>query len=90
MIHRVRRPDTVRVITGDTAIQHEARLRKCQHTDAAAFVRELFASRNRSHTTVQGVPEKPCDVSPEEAREWIELFDIDDEEPFDGHDAMTR
>jgi predicted RNA-binding protein with PIN domain len=91
MIHRAPRPDTVRVVTSDTAIRHEAGLRRCLHTYAVAFVHELFATEDQPHRPTQASPEKPRNVSPEEAKEWMELFGIDDDDqPFDGHDAMTR
>lgn len=83
-------PVEVRVVTGDTAIQREARLRKCQSTDAVGFVCELFPSDNEPQRSGPTPSEKPHEVTDDEAREWLDLFGIDDDEPFDGHDAMTQ
>ena len=88
MIHRARDPATVRVVTGDKAIRHEARIRRCRHVEAAAFVPELFPSPKVSQGPKHSPAEKPEEVPPDEAREWLDLFDLDEEEPFDGHDAM--
>ena len=88
MIHRARDPATVRVVTGDKAIRHEARIRRCRHTDAVTFVHELFPSPKASSGPKRPPAEKPEQVSPDEAREWLDLFDLDDEDPFDGHDLM--
>ena len=91
MVQRAGRPDTVRVVTGDTAIRREARLRRCRHTDAAAFVHELFAPEGEHRPPPGSGPEKPTKMSPEETQEWVDLFGADDdEEPFEGHDAMKQ
>ncbi len=88
MIHRARDPATVRVVTGDKAIRHEARIRRCRHIDAVAFVHELFPPPKASKGPKGPPAEKPEEVSPDEAQEWLDLFDLDDDEPFDGHDTM--
>jgi predicted RNA-binding protein with PIN domain len=91
MIQRAHDPAGVRVVSSDTALRHAARLRRCRHTDAVAFIDELFPKDHEPRSIVPGASEKPREVSPEEAREWIETFGLDDEEePFDGHDAMTQ
>ncbi len=91
LVHRARLPDMVRVITGDTAIRREARLRRCGHTEAVAFVRELFPPEGKHRPAAGITPEKPTELSPEEAQEWVDLFDVDDaDEPFEGHDAMEH
>ena len=88
MIHRARDPATIRVVTGDKAIRHEARIRRCRHLEAVAFVRELFPSPKASPEPKRPPAEKPEEVPPDEAREWLDLFGFDDDEPSDGHDAM--
>ena len=91
LVRRTSRPDAVQVITSDTAIRHEARLRKCRHTDAVAFVRELYAPKDRSGGPVPRASEKPGTVSPEEAQEWMDLFGVEDEEdPAGGFGTTTR
>lgn len=89
MVHQAKDPGAVRVVSGDTAIRREARYRRCAHTDVVKFVAELFPSPQAPSKAPPTRGEKPDHVSPEETREWLELFGVDDEaEPFDGHDAM--
>ena len=93
MLHRLRDPSGVRVITSDTAIRYEARIGRFGHTDSVAFVRELF-DRGETGISTESVPppapsEKPERATDDDRRFWSEAFGGDDEEPFDGHDAMT-
>lgn len=93
MVGQAKRPDTLRIVTGDKAIRREARMRRCQHTNAVAFVAELFTSKKGHRPAADAPREKPTDVSPEEAQEWVDLFGLDDDhddEGFDGQDAMNR
>lgn len=91
MVHRANDPGAVRVVSGDTAIRREARYRRCGHTDVVKFVAELFPSERASSPSPPATSEKPDRVSPEDSREWLELFGVDDEtEPFDGHDSMKE
>jgi predicted RNA-binding protein with PIN domain len=91
MIHQVANPDNVRAISSDTAILHEARRKRCRYLDAVAFIQELFPPAGRPRPRTQGSAEKPDEVSPEEAEDWLEEFGLDDEEePFDGYDAMNQ
>ncbi len=92
MVQRAKDPSTVRVVSSDTAIRHEAKYRRCRCTDVVSFVAELFASEGKSKPPPSATEEKPNRVSPEESREWLELFGLDDNgaEPFDGYDAMTQ
>ncbi len=91
MVHRAKDPGGVRVVSGDTAIRREARYRRCGHTDVVKFIAELFPSERTSSPAPPTRSEKPGCVSPEDTREWLELFGVDDEtEPFDGHDAMQK
>jgi hypothetical protein len=91
MIHAVKDPMAVRVVSSDTAIGREARYRRCRHTDAVGFTYELFAAEKTPtpHAPVRN--EKPDKISPEERRQWLELFGLDDGEgePLEGHGGMT-
>ena len=91
MVHRATDPGTIRVVTSDRAIQHEASYRRCRHVDAAAFVAELFPRQGSPKSAPTAPREKPPDVTPEEKREWLDAFGYDDtdDEPFDGFDAMV-
>lgn len=92
MMERARRPDEIRVVTGDTAIKKVAAYRRCKHIEAVAFVRELFAPEKKPAPDVQAPDEKPSELSPEEAQEWADLFGVkdDEDEPFDGFNAMQQ
>ncbi len=93
MVCQAKRPDTLRIVTGDKAIRREARMRRCQHTNAVAFVGELFASEEGHRPAADAPREKPTEVSPAEAQEWVDLFGLSDDrddEGFEGQDAMTR
>ena len=91
MIQGVRDPSRVRVVSSDTALRHEALQRRCRHADSAAFIEELFPRPAESPSKAAERGEKPREVSSQETREWLELFGLDDEdEPFDGYDAMTQ
>ncbi len=91
MIHATKHPATVRVVSSDTAIAREARYRRCHHLDAVSFVTELFTVEATPTSAPAANDEKPAEISPEERQEWLERFGLDgsNDEPFDGHDAMT-
>lgn len=78
LIQKAFRPDELRVVTSDSAIRHEARLRRCRCTDAAAFARELFATPAPSSPGVDPSAEKPSTVSESEVREWLDAFGLAD------------
>ena len=81
------------MVSSDTALRHEARLRRCRHTDVVSFIqRELFPTEGQSPTDPeQAEPEKPESLSSKETDEWIKQFGLDsDDEEFDGKDAMKR
>jgi len=90
MIHQARKPDTIRIVSGDTAVLYEARTRKCAYTDSVEFVGELFAGDAPKRPGKPSASEKPREVSPEETDEWLKTFGIDEDEPFDGYDAMMH
>lgn len=84
MIHRARNPETVRVVSSDSAIRHEAIFRRCRHIDAVDFVAELFTSDKETAAPARSGGEKPDPPTPEQTDEWIEVFDLADDEPTDG------
>lgn len=95
MIEQAEQPAMLRVVSSDTAIRHAARHRRCQTTDAAAFIAELFPPQQASPAPPSTIPpaEKPEIVSPNETDKWLDVFGIDrddENEPFNGHDAMTQ
>ncbi len=90
MIHRAKQPGTLRIVTSDNAILHEARMRRCKHTQVAAFVRELNPPPERPGAPKAASPEKPESISTDETQGWLSEFGLDEQEPFDGYDAMTN
>ena len=91
MIQRARDPGSVRVISSDTALRYEALHRRCRYADSVTFIAELFPCEDTSRPKVAGSTETPHQVSPQETEEWLRLFGLDDEdEPFDGYDALMH
>lgn len=94
IVKNAKYPNELRVVSGDGAIRHEARYRKAESVDSAAFVAELFPSAPRgiAKPTPAASDEKPGAMSKKDVDAWLQAFDIDagpPEEPFDGYDAMT-
>jgi predicted RNA-binding protein with PIN domain len=92
MVQNARHPTAIRVITSDTAIRHEAKYRRCRHTDSASFVRELFATTDSTQlkqTESEKKPEKPKSVPAEEVEEWMDVFNSDDQPSPDDLDLMN-
>ena len=81
-------PTRLRVVTSDKAIRHAAGYRKCPCTDATSFIVELFSAANHSKPVPEAAAEKPGEVRPEDAERWRQAFGGEDDEPFDGFDAM--
>ena len=91
MVHELRDPSDVCVVTSDTAIRYEARSRRCGHVDSERFVRELFEKDDEPEMRQEKpADEKPGAITPDERRFWSETFGADDDEQFDGHDAMSQ
>lgn len=101
LINAASSPRDVRVVSDDKAVGHAARYRRCRDTTATDFTRELLGepahdgASSQESTGAAGGPdaassERPPSLSREETREWLETFGFnpDDEEPFEGHDAM--
>jgi len=57
MIQATKTPTTVRLVSGDTAIQYEARFRKCPVTSSMDFVDELLVTQRKP--PVPRAPESP-------------------------------
>lgn len=85
MIEQAKKPKMLRVVSSDTAIRHAARHRQCQHSDAVAFIAELFPSNEESHPQSAPSAEKPEVISPDETEKWLTEFGVDDEgDPLGG------
>jgi len=80
MVHRASDPGAVRVVSGDTAIRREARHRRCRHTEAVAFVSELFPPEDPPKPRPRTRREKPDRPSPDDARKWLKRFGYDDDD----------
>ena len=89
MVERAHRPADIRVVTSDKAIAHEARHHRCRHTNAVAFVAELFPSDGQSPPQASPGHEKPQPPAQDQIQEWIDLFDIDDDQPLTDLAAMS-
>ncbi len=89
-VKRAKNPGQVRVISSDTAIQYEARMRRCRATDCLAFIQELYPPHSQKGGKA---PQKtdPKENLSQDADEWLNYFGLDniEEEPFDGFDAMN-
>ncbi|MEK6675234.1 MAG: NYN domain-containing protein [Planctomycetota bacterium] len=94
LIHDVRKPSDVRVISSDTAIRHEATHRRCTCTDSIRFVGEMFPDlassprsaretkrQNRNHREAGGLdsPELDKVEGPEQTEEWLKWLGLNDE-----------
>lgn len=95
MIKREKNPTSIRVITSDTAIRHEAKYRRCLHTTSVDFVHEIFAPDHTPTNTLPPQEEKPQQLSAAEKQEWLDIFDDgdddnDEDEPFDGYESMMQ
>lgn len=88
VVARAKDPALIRVITGDTAIRREARYRRCRHTDVVEFIRELFPPTDVSTPPPPPAGEKPEPGSANPVENWMQLFGYEDDEPFEGFDAM--
>jgi len=91
-IHRARDPGQVRAVSSDTAIRHEAHLRRSVCTDSVAFVAELFGKAAPPPAPGESAPDdKPVAGISTDTDAWLNEFGIDiEDEPFDGFDAMKE
>ena len=67
-------PAEITVVTTDRAIQHEVRYRRARTVDSDAFVAELYPPPPDRHPPAPRPPEKPDQISPHEANEWLDHF----------------
>lgn len=88
LIRRQRMPDTVRIVSSDTALRHEARHRRCRHTDAVAFIGELFIPASSSGHDTDPSAEKPPAPSGLETQAWIAEFNLDAADLMDDLDRL--
>ena len=77
MVAKAKHPDVVCVVTDDTAIKYEARLKHCQHTGTVAFIAELFRKPDEDGAALPSIStdEKPQEQTPEDVDRWTELFE---------------
>jgi|GEM_PF-5702883 len=68
-------PSTTEVVTSDTAILHEAGIRRCVRTKAPSFIERLFSVRPETQPDSTTKAEKPCSVSQAEAQELLDLIE---------------
>lgn len=86
MANRAKDPGRITVVSGDRAIQHAAKMRRCRVTESRAFVDVLFAAPDSgkgdqqagSASSVKKRSEKPESVSADEASEWLQTFGLDE------------
>lgn len=95
MIYRAKHPDTIRVISTDTAIVHEAKARRGSATSSEEFVAEVFAPEGQSsHTPDLPRGGKTSPEFEETTKEWMDIFGVDesedDDDPFQGLDPSLR
>lgn len=90
LIHRAKDPGSVRVVSSDTAIRHEAHMRRSTCTDSVAFIAELFSNAAPPPPLGEfAADDKPVAGILTDTDGWLNEFGIDTEdEPFDGFDAM--
>lgn len=94
MVNAARDPGRVCVVTSDKAIVHAARGRRCQCCGTKPFIDAMFrpdGSQRAPAGPRDGDADRKPDGSCERgARAWLEAFGFeDDDEPFDGYEAMT-
>jgi len=94
MIHAAAHPDRLRIVSSDGAIAYEARRRRSEDISCEQFMRELFpecerAPRQDARPTESDKSE--TSLSDDDTADWLETFGFkeDDDEPFEGFDAMT-
>ncbi len=90
MVHQSKIPASIRVVTTDSVIRHEAKYRRCACTRSEDFVAELCPPAKAAPQSVATEQEKPASPSSAEAERWLDVFDVPpDPESLDGLDAMN-
>ena len=97
MIHAAPHPDRLVIVSSDTAIGYEARKRRCLSQKCEEFIPEAFPDQSgqprkrsrRNPTSPEPDPKIDPELASQDAEYWMNEFGIEDEdEPFDGFDAM--
>ena len=92
LIHSTKDASALRVVSADTAIVYEASARALSaHRADCLHRRAVPPERAASHPAAKADPpqvDKPDQVTSDEAKEMLDLFDEDDGPAFDGFDAM--
>ncbi len=89
-VRRASDPAMVRVISDDGAIRHEVGLRRCQHVGTGPFIQELFSPPSPPQRSTAPPPEKPSAPTADELEKWKQKFGSENDEPFDGYEAMIH
>ncbi len=77
IIGQVRNPSSVRVVTDDTAIKHEAGCKRCGRTGCVDFIDELFHEPTSTTKSVPSENEKPPDPTVKQTDDWLNAFGFD-------------
>lgn len=80
---------SVRVITGDSVIGHETRYQRLQHTDAIAFVAELFSGSESATASPPPTDDESRPSLAESSQDWLDYFGMPDDDQSDD-DPIVR
>jgi len=79
MIEQAKDPGRVCVVTGDRAIQHAARARRCATVTANEFIREMFQPDVASSTPADVPRDEPEEMTKEEVQRWLDQMEANDD-----------
>ena len=92
LVQRMKPAERSVIVSGDKAILHEAKTRRCPVMDAVSFVGEVFASTASSQPQrAETTEEKPSGGG--DVDEWLEEFGMDEppqDDSFDGEEFMRH
>jgi predicted RNA-binding protein with PIN domain len=89
VLEGARAPGEYLVVTSDHAIQHAARYRRATAVDADKFLRAMLEPPQESESSGKPAsPEKPDDLTPDEADAWLRQFGEDPDAPPDETELM--
>ena len=72
-------PHRLRVVSSDHVIRKAAALRKCPTAKSEEFALALVAFRDAPHGPPQEPAQKKEGLSADETREWLKVFDIEED-----------
>lgn len=90
LVRQAKTPASIRVVTSDSVIRHEAKYRRCTCTRSEDFVAELFPTTHSAPPSATHTEQdKPASPSSNETERWLDTFDVPRApQPFDGFEAM--